>query len=362
MIDSILKKLSKASERYQEIEDLLSQPDVTSDQDNYVKLSKEYADLSTVVGVYKDFLTTQLSIDETKLLTKDADFEMQKLAEAELQELKDHQMKLEVDIKKLLLPQDPDDSKNVFLEIRAGAGGDEAALFAGDLFRMYSRLAERNNWKLEVINLREGDHGGFKELVTRIEGTEVYKQLKFEAGVHRVQRVPSTESQGRIHTSACSVAVLAEKDAIEEVDIDKNDLRIDTFRASGAGGQHVNKTDSAVRLTHLPSGIVVECQDSRSQHKNKEKAMSLLKAKLFDSEKEKKDAELAQSRKIMVGSGDRSEKIRTYNFPQNRITDHRIEKSVHNLVNFLDGDMAEMISSLLEENQARALVNLEKND
>jgi peptide chain release factor 1 len=214
---------------------------------------------------------------------------------------------------------------------------------------------------MEVINIREGDHGGYKELVTRIEGTDVYKQLKFEAGVHRVQRVPTTESQGRIHTSACSVAVLAEMDALEEVVIDKNDLRIDTFRASGAGGQHVNKTDSAVRLTHVPSGIVVECQDGRSQHKNKEKAMSLLKAKLLNSEKEKKDAEQAESRKIMVGSGDRSEKIRTYNFPQNRITDHRIEMSVHNLAGFLDGDMEVMISSLLEENQARALANLEKD-
>tara|TARA_B110000014_G_scaffold1670_1_gene1191 strand:- start:1168 stop:1854 length:687 start_codon:yes stop_codon:yes gene_type:complete len=226
---------------------------------------------------------------------------------------------------------------------------------------MYSRLAERNNWKMEVVNIREGDHGGYKELVTRIEGADVYKQLKFEAGVHRVQRVPSTESQGRIHTSACSVAVLAEMDALQEIVIDKSDLRVDTFRASGAGGQHVNKTDSAVRLTHTPSGIVVECQDGRSQHKNKEKAMSLLKAKLLDSEKEKKDAEQAENRKVMVGSGDRSEKIRTYNFPQNRITDHRIEMSVHNLAGFLDGDMETMISSLLEENQARALANLEKS-
>ena len=226
---------------------------------------------------------------------------------------------------------------------------------------MYSRLAERNNWTTNVISLREGDHGGYKELVAGIQGKEVYKQLKFEAGVHRVQRVPETESQGRVHTSACSVAVLPEMESLGEIEIDKNDLRIDTFRASGAGGQHVNKTDSAVRLTHLPTGIVVECQDGRSQHKNKEKAMSLLQSKLMDTEEEKKKAEEAESRKVMVGSGDRSEKIRTYNFPQNRITDHRIEMSLHNLVDFLDGDVKAMTTALLEENQARELANLDKS-
>ena len=362
MIESILSKLSEVSERYVEIENLLSQPDITSNQENYIKLSKEYSDLSPIVKAFKDYVQSESSLDEAKQLVKDGDPEIRKMAEIEIEDLTASIGVLETEIKRLLLPKDPDDSKDVFLEVRAGAGGDEAALFAGDLFRMYSRLSERNNWNMDVVSIREGDHGGYKELVTRIEGNDVYKQLKFEAGVHRVQRVPATESQGRVHTSACSVAVLPEMDEIDEISIDKSDLRVDTFRASGAGGQHVNKTDSAVRLTHIPTGIVVECQDGRSQHKNKEKALSLLQSKLLDAEREKKDTEQAENRKVMVGSGDRSEKIRTYNFPQNRITDHRIEMSVHNLPAFLDGDMEEMISSLLEENQARALADLESKN
>ena len=362
MIESILSKLSEVSERYIEIENLLSQPDITSNQENYIKLSKEYSDLSPIVKAFKDYEKSESSLDEAKQLVKDGDPEIREMAEIEIEDLTASIKALEIEIKRLLLPKDPDDSKDVFLEVRAGAGGDEAALFAGDLFRMYSRLSERNNWNMDVVSIREGDHGGYKELVTRIQGNDVYKQLKFEAGVHRVQRVPATESQGRVHTSACSVAVLPEMDEIDEINIDKNDLRVDTFRASGAGGQHVNKTDSAVRLTHIPTGIVVECQDGRSQHKNKEKALSLLQSKLLDAEREKKDSEQAENRKVMVGSGDRSEKIRTYNFPQNRITDHRIEMSVHNLPAFLDGDMEEMISSLLEENQARALADLESKN
>ena len=362
MIESILSKLSEVSERYVEIENLLSQPDITSNQENYIKLSKEYSDLSPIVKAFKDYVQSESSLDEAKQLVKDGDPEIREMAEIEIEDLTASILALETEIKRLLLPKDPDDSKDVFLEVRAGAGGDEAALFAGDLFRMYSRLSERNNWNMDVVSIREGDHGGYKELVTRIEGNDVYKQLKFEAGVHRVQRVPATESQGRVHTSACSVAVLPEMDEIDEISIDKGDLRVDTFRASGAGGQHVNKTDSAVRLTHIPTGIVVECQDGRSQHKNKEKALSLLQSKLLDAEREKKDTEQAENRKVMVGSGDRSEKIRTYNFPQNRITDHRIEMSVHNLPAFLDGDMEEMISSLLEENQARALADLESKN
>ena len=361
MIDSILNKLSEVADRFKEIEDLLSQPDITKDQSKYISLNKEYSELSPVVKIYGEVLKVQEAMKETLSLVKDKDEEIRQLAESELEALKTKQTSLETRLKSLLIPKDPDDSKNVFLEIRAGTGGDEAALFSGDLFRMYSRVAERRNWKLEVISVREGEHGGYKELVTRIEGDSVFKHMKFEAGVHRVQRIPVTESQGRIHTSACSVAVLPEISELPDINIDKNELRIDTFRASGAGGQHVNKTDSAVRLTHIPSGIVVECQESRSQHKNKQKALTLLKAKLLDTEKEKKDAQLAENRKVMVGSGDRSEKIRTYNFPQNRVTDHRIEMSIHNLDTFLEGDIEIITSALLEANQAEALANFEKD-
>ena len=361
MIDSILNKLSEVADRFKEIEGLLSQPDITNDQSEYISLTKEYSELSPVVEVYEEVLSVQEAIKETSEMAEDNDDEIRLLADFELEALKNKETSLETKLKRLLLPKDPDDSKNVFLEIRAGTGGDEAALFSGDLFRMYSRVAERQNWNLEVVSVREGEHGGYKEIVSRIEGSNVFKHLKFEAGVHRVQRIPVTESQGRVHTSACSVAVLPEISEISDINIDKKDLRIDTFRASGAGGQHVNKTDSAVRLTHIPSGIVVECQEGRSQHRNKEKALTLLKTKLLDSEKGKKDAEIAENRKVMVGSGDRSEKIRTYNFPQNRVTDHRIKMSIHNLEGFLDGDIEAMSSSLLEANQAEALANLEKD-
>ena len=290
----------------------------------------------------------------------ESDIDLAELAKEEIKENNERISEIEIELKNLLIPVDENDDKNVFVEVRAGTGGDEAALFVGDLYRMYLRLAERNRWKSDLISSRESEQGGFKEVVIKISGENVYKKLKFESGIHRVQRVPSTESQGRIHTSACSVAVLAEIEDVEEVEIDKSEIRTDTFRASGAGGQHVNKTDSAVRLTHIPTGIVVECQDDRSQHKNKAKALTLLGAKLKAMAEEELTQEQAEKRKNMVGSGDRSEKIRTYNFPQSRITDHRIEFSVHNLDGFLDGEMEIMISTLLEENQARLLSNLEK--
>ena len=313
-------------------------------------------------------MTLDILIDAEYKDTKDllreskSDKEMELLAQEELNRLEHLEKDLLNRLTLALLPKDPRDERSVMLEIRAGAGGDEACIWAGDLARMYERYGLKVGWSVKPISSTEADLGGFRELIISVKGKAVFSQLKFEAGVHRVQRVPATESQGRVHTSACSVAVLPEMDEIDEINIDKNDLRVDTFRASGAGGQHVNKTDSAVRLTHIPTGIVVECQDGRSQHKNKEKALSLLQSKLLDAEREKKDSEQAENRKVMVGSGDRSEKIRTYNFPQNRITDHRIEMSVHNLPAFLDGDMEEMISSLLEENQARALADLESKN
>ena len=361
MIESLLNKLQQISDRHIEVEKLLSSPEITSNQENFIALSKEYADLSPITICHKNFIDIQNSLEEVNNLKEDADLEIREMAILEASELTAKMDDLILEIRQYLLPKDSDDSKDVYLEIRAGTGGDEAALFSGDLFRMYTRLAERNSWTIETMTIRHGEHGGFKEVVAKVEGKDVYKKLKFESGVHRVQRVPTTESQGRVHTSACSVAVLPEMEKLDAISIDKNELRVDTFRASGAGGQHVNKTDSAVRLTHIPSGLVVECQDGRSQHKNKEKALQLLHTKLIDLERSKADAQQAQNRKVMVGSGDRSEKIRTYNYPQARITDHRIETSVHNFEDFLDGNMESMISALLEEHQARALAKLEES-
>ena len=360
MLDSIKTRLTEIKDNFSDIQTKLSMPDVISDQKQYASLSKEYSNLKPIVEKFEEYIQCESNISSAEEVLNESDIDLAELAKEEIKENNERISEIEIELKNLLIPVDENDDKNVFVEVRAGTGGDEAALFVGDLYRMYLRLAERNRWKSDLISSRESEQGGFKEVVIKISGENVYKKLKFESGIHRVQRVPSTESQGRIHTSACSVAVLAEIEDVEEVEIDKSEIRTDTFRASGAGGQHVNKTDSAVRLTHIPTGIVVECQDDRSQHKNKAKALTLLGAKLKAIAEEELTQEQAEKRKNMVGSGDRSEKIRTYNFPQSRITDHRIEFSVHNLDGFLDGEMEIMISTLLEENQARLLSNLEK--
>ena len=360
MLDSIKTRLTEIKDNFSDIQTKLSMPDVINDQKQYASLSKEYSNLKPIVEKFEEYIQCESNISSAEEVLNESDIDLAELAKEEIKENNERISEIEIELKNLLIPVDENDDKNVFVEVRAGTGGDEAALFVGDLYRMYLRLAERNRWKSDLISSRESEQGGFKEVVIKISGENVYKKLKFESGIHRVQRVPSTESQGRIHTSACSVAVLAEIEDVEEVEIDKSEIRTDTFRASGAGGQHVNKTDSAVRLTHIPTGIVVECQDDRSQHKNKAKALTLLGAKLKAMAEEELTQEQAEKRKNMVGSGDRSQKIRTYNFPQSRITDHRIEFSVHNLDGFLDGEMEIMISTLLEENHARLLSNLEK--
>lgn len=359
MLDSVKKKLEEIQEKFILMESQLSKPEIIENQNKFTLLSKEYSNIKPVVDKFIEYKLVEENLENSKQLLNDTDSGIRSLAQEEIDTLKVNKESLEEDLKRMLLPKDPNDAKNVFVEIRAGTGGDEAGIFTGDLFRMFSRLCERRKWQIEIVSSRESEKGGFKEIVSKIVGKSVYGFLKYESGIHRVQRVPETESQGRIHTSACSVAVLPEVDEQENIVIDKSEIRVDTFRASGAGGQHVNKTDSAVRLTHTPSGIVVECQDGRSQHKNKEKAMSLLQSKLNEMASEEQTKELDSKRKIMVGSGDRSEKIRTYNFPQSRVTDHRIEFSVHNLEEFLDGDMNVMISALIEENEAKKLINLE---
>ena len=304
---------------------------------------------------YRSYEKTDAELAEARLMASDSDPEIRAMADDELQTLEADITALDSELQRLLLPQDPNDSHNIFLEIRAGTGGDEAAIFAGDLLRMYQRFAENQNWKLEILNERSGDHGGYKEIISRIEGKNVYGLLKFESGTHRVQRVPQTESQGRIHTSACTVAVMPEVEALDEVEISKSDLRVDTYRASGAGGQHINKTDSAVRLTHIPTGIVVECQDERSQHKNKARAMSLLQAKIMTQAQQVQDDAQAATRRNLVGSGDRSEKIRTYNFPDSRVTDHRINLTLHRLAQTMAGDLSPILDHLVQEYQADLL-------
>ncbi len=362
MKQSIRIKLENLKDRFEELQALLSDAEVISDQNRFRDLSKEYSELENVVKSFDRFQEVTDNLAQAKEMQKDEDPEIRAMAEEEIGSSEEELDELELSLQKLLLPKDSKDSCNVFLEIRAGTGGDEAAIFSGDLYRMYARFSENQGWKLETITERPGEHGGYKELITRIEGKDVYEKLKFESGAHRVQRVPETETQGRIHTSACTVAIMPELEEVDEIDINKNDLRIDTFRASGAGGQHVNKTDSAIRITHLPSGIVVECQDERSQHKNKARAMSLLQAKLLDQAQEEQQQEESDARRKLVGSGDRSEKIRTYNYPQGRVTDHRIKLTLYNLPEIMAGELGSVIQPLINEYQADLLAGLAAED
>lgn len=355
---SIVSKLENLLERYEEIGALLSDIETINDQNRFRALSKEYAEIESVVECYGRYRSVQGDLDEATLMLDEEDAELRAMAEDEILAAKQQLEALTLELQTLLLPRDPNDSHNVFLEVRAGTGGDEAAIFAGDLFRMYSRYAERRGWRVEVLSERLGDHGGYKEVISRVSGQEVFGFLKFESGAHRVQRVPDTESQGRIHTSACTVAVMPEPDEVDDVELNKGDLRIDTYRASGSGGQHVNKTDSAVRITHLPTGIVVECQDERSQHKNKARAMSLLAARINDARSSVHEQEQADQRRNLVGSGDRSERIRTYNYPQGRVTDHRINLTLYKLDEVMQGDTDHIISPLRQEHQADMLAAL----
>ena len=355
MKTSIHNKLESLAERLEEINHLLSDPDIIGNQNKFRALSQEHAQLTPVVNCFNQYRETLANMDEAKRMLEDDDADMREMANEEIKEAKSKLETLETDLQILMLPADPNDDKNIFLEIRAGAGGDEAAIFAGDLFRMYSRYAENKRWQLEVLSENLGEHGGYKEIIARIVGQGAYSRLKFESGGHRVQRVPETESQGRVHTSACTVAIMPEADEMDAIEINPADLKVDTFRASGAGGQHVNKTDSAIRLTHIPSGIVVECQDERSQHKNRARAMSVLQAKLVQVEEDKKAKEEAATRKSLVGSGDRSERIRTYNFPQGRLTDHRINLTIYKLDEVMQGKLDEVIEPLINEHQADLL-------
>ena len=358
MKESLQNKLEKLTERQEELHALLSDPDIINDQNRFREFNKELAEVSPVVECFNDYLKNQESIDNARDMLKDSDADIRELATDELAEAEKNSEALELELQKLLLPKDPADNSNIFLEIRAGTGGEEAALFSADLMRMYTRYAELRKWQIEILSVAESDLDGYKEVIMRIIGEGAYSRLKFESGAHRVQRVPETESQGRIHTSACTVAILPEAEEIDEVEVNPADLRIDTFRASGAGGQHVNKTDSAIRITHIPSGIVVECQDERSQHKNRARAMSLLQAKLLSTEQDKQSNELAENRRNLVGSGDRSERIRTYNFPQGRVTDHRINLTLYKLDDFMQGELDMVIEPLINEHQADLLAAL----
>ena len=361
MQPTIQTKLEQLVSRHEEIAALLAEPETIADQNRFRELSREYAQLEPVKNTFARYQQQLSNVSSAGEMLNDSDASMRELAREELETAQTEMERLEQELQLLLLPKDPRDNSNIFLEIRAGTGGDEAAIFAGDLFKMYSRYAELNRWQVEVLSENEGEHGGFKEIIARIIGQGAYSKLKFESGAHRVQRVPETESQGRIHTSAATVAILPEVDDIDGIEINPNDLRVDTYRASGAGGQHVNKTDSAVRLTHIPSGIVVECQDERSQHKNRARAMSLLQAKLMQVEQDRQQREQAQARKSLVGSGDRSERIRTYNFPQGRVTDHRINLTLYKLDDFMAGNLDQVIEPLISEYRADQLAALNRD-
>jgi peptide chain release factor 1 len=358
MKDSIRNKLERLVERHEEVGALLSDPDIIGNSDKFRELSMEYSRLEPIVVRYREYQNLLSELTNAREMMEGDDTELRDLGREEFGALNARIEREEEELAKLLLPKDARDDSNIYLEVRAGTGGDEAAIFAGDLFRMYSRYAEQRGWRVEVLSESPGEHGGYKEVISRVVGRGAYSYFKFESGAHRVQRVPATEAQGRIHTSACTVAILPELAEVEAVDLNPADLRIDTFRASGAGGQHVNKTDSAIRITHIPTGVVVECQDERSQHKNRSRAMSLLKARLMAAEQEKRDAAEAQSRKSQVGSGDRSERIRTYNFPQGRVTDHRINLTIYKLADVMNGDLDPVIRPLQQEYQAEQLARI----
>ena len=355
-------KLEQMLERFQEISRLLSEATVIADQDQFRTLSKEYAQLEPIAHCYEEYLQAKQEAASLKEMQQEDDPELSNMATDELQSTNTLIASLDEALQCHLIPKDPDDERNIYLEVRAGTGGDEAAIFAGDLFRMYSRFAETQGWQIELVSAHQGEHGGYKEVIAHINGHNAYATLKFESGTHRVQRVPATESQGRVHTSACTVAIMPEVEAIDDIQISADDLRIDTYRASGAGGQHVNKTDSAIRITHLPTGVVVECQDERSQHKNRSKAMSLLKSRLLSAQQTKQKQEQDLTRKLLVGSGDRSERIRTYNFPQGRLTDHRINLTLYNLTDVIAGDLRPIIDALTREYHAELLAELGRHE
>ncbi|EIV8665625.1 peptide chain release factor 1 [Vibrio parahaemolyticus] len=358
---SILTKLETLVERHEEVQHLLGDPDVIGDQDKFRALSKEYSQLEEVTKCFQAYQQAQDDLAAAEEMAKEDDEEMREMAQEEIKDAKEAIERLADELQILLLPKDPNDDRNCFLEIRAGAGGDEAGIFAGDLFRMYSKYAEKRGWRIEVMSSNEAEHGGYKEMIAKVSGDGAYGVLKFESGGHRVQRVPATESQGRVHTSACTVAVMAEIPEADLPEIKAADLKIDTFRASGAGGQHVNTTDSAIRITHLPTGTVVECQDERSQHKNKAKAMAVLAARIVQAEQERRAAEVSDTRRNLLGSGDRSDRIRTYNYPQGRVSDHRINLTIYRLNEVMEGDLQSLIDPVVQEHQADQLAALAEN-